>query len=299
MSRRLARARIHTFLVLTLALLVSPLALADAGAAFSRGLLWKIERANSNIKPSFIFGTIHSEDPRVAIPPAPVTTALSAARIFIMEMVPDPQTMLAVAEVMFSGDGNSLKNTLEPSVFAKLVKALGERGIPDAVVERMAPWAAALALNMPKSRGGMALDLALYSTALSQNKPASGIETAAEQTGVFSALSQADQIALLKETIENLAQLEQAVGELHRVYLSRDLNAMVKLSGHYGPKDPALARRIMTSLIDLRNQRMAQRIDSELQKGGAFVAIGALHLPGDKGVLALLQARGYRLSVAY
>lgn len=285
--------------ILVLLLLVPGLALADAAAPLTRGLLWKIERADLRVQPSFVFGTIHSEDPRVANPPVPVASALASSRVFMMELLPDPQTMIAVAESMFGGDGSSLKNAVGPSAFAKIVKALGERGIPDAVVDRMAPWAAALALNMPKSRGGVMLDLALYASAVAQNKPALGIETAAEQTSVFSVLSQSDQIALLKDMVENLSQLEQVMGELHRVYLTRDLAAMMKLSERYGPKDPALARRVMTSLIDVRNQRMAQRIDQELQKGGAFVAIGALHLPGAKGVLQILQSRGYRVSATY
>lgn len=286
-------------LAILLAWLLPALALADAGMPFARGLLWKVERASSAVKPSFVFGTIHSEDPQVATAPAPVAAALAGSRIFMMEMLPDPETLLAVAQSMFSGEGNRLKAALGPAMFAKTVKALGERGIPEPVVDRMAPWAAVLALSMPKPRGGVPLDMALYSTAQSLGKPAFGIETAAEQTGVFSSLSNSEQLALLKDTIENLGQLEAALTELHRVYLTRDLAALVKLSEKYAPRDQTLARKINRALIELRNQRMAQRVEGELQKGGAFIAIGALHLPGEKGVLQLLQARGYRVSMLY
>jgi uncharacterized protein YbaP (TraB family) len=44
---------------------------------------------------------------------------------------------------------------------------------------------------------------------------------------------------------------------------------------------------------------MLERMEKRLQEGNAFIAVGALHLPGDKGLLKLLQARGYRVSALY
>jgi uncharacterized protein YbaP (TraB family) len=48
-----------------------------------------------------------------------------------------------------------------------------------------------------------------------------------------------------------------------------------------------------------RNGRMAERMDARLKEGGAFGAIGALHLYGNEGVLALLQRRGWRVTRVY
>lgn len=299
MKRLVQGWRAFNALWLALACLAPGFAWADSTAAFTRGLLWKIERTSGSAKPSFVFGTIHSDDPQVATPPQPVAAALAGSRIFMMEMLPDAQALITVAQAMLGGEGTSLKAAIGPTHFSKAVKALSERGMPEPLVDRMAPWAAAVALNMPKPRGELPLDLALYAATQTQNKPALGIETAAEQTAVFSSLSSAEQIALLKETIDNLPQIEQAFGELHRVYLTRDLAAIVKLSERYAPRDQALARKMMSALLDTRNLRMVQRIEAELQKGGAFVAIGALHLPGEKGVLQLLHARGYRVTSVY
>ena len=63
--------------------------------------------------------------------------------------------------------------------------------------------------------------------------------------------------------------------------------------------DVAAAERFKVRLIDERNRTMAARIEPLLQGDGSFVAIGAAHLPGEGGVLDLLEARGYRITRIY
>ena len=82
--------------------------------------------------------------------------------------------------------------------------------------------------------------------------------------------------------------------------MARDLAQMVALNQKYMQiGDRKLADKLMDSLIYERNLRMVQRMRPRLKDGNAFVAIGALHLPGEKGVLRLLQNRGYTVSVVY
>jgi uncharacterized protein YbaP (TraB family) len=56
---------------------------------------------------------------------------------------------------------------------------------------------------------------------------------------------------------------------------------------------------MLKALIDDRNARMAQRLRPWLRHGGAFIAVGALHLPGEHGLLAVLSAQGLRLTRVY
>ena len=62
---------------------------------------------------------------------------------------------------------------------------------------------------------------------------------------------------------------------------------------------PAAAERLSERLLDDRNVSMMQSMLPLLLQGEAFVAIGALHLPGEGGVLDLLEQRGYRVTRAY
>ena len=64
-------------------------------------------------------------------------------------------------------------------------------------------------------------------------------------------------------------------------------------------ESPEVLRSFQEDLLDRRNLRMADRMEERLQEGGAFVAVGALHLPGEKGILSLLNSKGYRLTRLY
>ena len=65
------------------------------------------------------------------------------------------------------------------------------------------------------------------------------------------------------------------------------------------PQEQKSAEAFLRRLIDDRNVHMIERMLPRLKQGAAFIAIGALHLPGEKGILQLLTERGYTVSVVY
>ena len=75
-------------------------------------------------------------------------------------------------------------------------------------------------------------------------------------------------------------------------WLRTDLGALYRLS--LDDNSP-LQQRLMARVLHARNQRMAERLLPQLPKGGVFVAVGALHLPGADGLLARLKAAGFSL----
>jgi uncharacterized protein YbaP (TraB family) len=52
-------------------------------------------------------------------------------------------------------------------------------------------------------------------------------------------------------------------------------------------------------LVDDRNLLMVKRMEKHVQQGNSFIAVGALHLPGEKGLLKLLEKKGYNVSTVY
>jgi uncharacterized protein YbaP (TraB family) len=87
---------------------------------------------------------------------------------------------------------------------------------------------------------------------------------------------------------------------LREAYLARDLVAVYDLLNAAKVDDStgAVARFEQRLVID-RNRRMVDRMGELLQQGNAFVAVGALHLPGEQGILQLLADRGYRVTRVY
>ncbi len=266
-------------------------------AKYANGVLWKIDKPG--IKPSYLFGTIHSDDPRVTSLPEPVIQALDASHRFILEAVIDEESILTMAEAMYFNDSRTLKQVIGTKLYTESINALKARGIPAVAIEKQKPWAVIMALSVPPFKTGEFLDLVLESRATQQNKPVSGLETIEEQIAVLDDLPMPEQIALLKEAVRMQNDFAIALEEMIKAYLARNLVSLVEITEKYEPTDDALARRFNDRLLTQRNTRMAQRMAPMLKQGSVFVAVGAGHLPGEAGLLYLIEKAGYRVTSVY
>lgn len=295
---------VKRWMTLIVALLLTPwlgAAYADPAVTATQagqGLLWKIEKAG--VKPSYLLGTMHSEDPTIVAMPEPVMSALESASLVSLEMVMDPKSMDSLTNAMQITSEPELPEVIGKDLYRQLVRAMSEQGVPEHILRGMKPWAVATTLMVPKSITGLFLDRVLYLEAIAKGKPVEGLETAAEQVEVFEGLDQADQVQLVQEALNAYPKLEQMYAELRAAYLKHDLQALVAINdAAMKESDPAFAQRIYTRLIVDRNVRMAERMQTGLASGNTFFAVGALHLPGDQGILQQLRKQGYKVTAAY
>jgi uncharacterized protein YbaP (TraB family) len=272
-------------------------AVSETATRYTKGLLWKIESPGA--KENYLFGTIHSDDARVTTLPEAVAKSLDASGRFVMEAIVDGEALVRMAEVMFFNDAHTLEQVVGSKLYMESMKALTARGVPTLGVEKQKPWAVMMALSMPPPKTGEYLDLVLQARATQQNKPVSGLETVAEQLAVFDGLPLPDQVALLQDTVNTQADLEKEFEALHRAYLARDLGAIMSIGEKHKPGDERLYDEVMDRLLAKRNLRMVERMAPILKQGGAFVAVGAAHLPGESGLLYRLEKAGYRVTPVY
>ena len=272
-------------------------AVSEPASRFTRGLLWKIESPGATA--SYLFGTIHSDDARVIALPEAVTRSLDASNRFVMEAIIDGEALVRMAEVMFFNDGRTLEQVVGKKLYMETMKALTARAIPTLGIEKQKPWAVMMALSMPPPKTGEYLDLVLQARATEQNKPVSGLETIAEQLAVFDGLPLPDQVALLQDTVNTQTELEKEFEALHKAYLARNLGDITAITEKNKPGDERLYEEVMDRLLAKRNQRMVERMVPILKQGGAFMAVGAAHLPGETGLLYRLEKAGYRVTVVY
>jgi uncharacterized protein YbaP (TraB family) len=270
-------------------------AVSEAPTVGSAGVFWRIDRPDT--PPSFLLGTIHSSDPRVtALPPA-VKQALEASDILVMEMVLKTDSFLQFGGAMMATDGSDLKRLLGARDFGRLTAALSAFPLPEPMVRKLKPWAALALISQPRQPNGLFLDLVLYQIAISAAKPVVGLETAEEQIEVFDGMSVDDQVSLLKDSLDQIETMPSMHERMIETYLANDLNAIDSLARELSRSSgEALARRYMDRLNASRNERMVARMLRHLESGGAFVAVGALHLAGEGGIVNLLPPLGYRLS---
>lgn len=272
--------------------------MAQDVAPAERGLLWLIESADA--EPSYLFATIHTEEPEVLALVDEVSEALKSSRLFVMELEPRPDTVEALSLKMHFSDGRNLRNVVGDALFESAVEAMAIYGVPHGLVIKMKPWAVVLTLSVPPPKTGLFLDMALYMMALRHEIPVLGLETVDEQLEFFDIMREDLQLELLEETLTTREALKKSFQELLAAYLGRDLTEMERLNDKYlADTKPEIAELFRARLLDTRNLRMLDRVMPALKNGRAFIAVGALHLPGETGLIRGLREQGYRVTPIY
>ena len=293
---RIHRMKLQTALAALLLCLFIPF--AQAGAGKDRGLLWEVSKPG--VPASYLFGTLHSEDPDVVRLAAPVQQAFDAAQTVVIEVLFDMQAMQLSSAAMLMMDGRSLKDVVGEPLFTAAAAAMRARGMPEMLTGHMQPWAVAVSLSTPATETGLVLDMVLYQGALQRGTPVHGLETIQEQLEVFTGMPLADQVLLLRDAVEHVHEIDALYAELLAAWKQRDLARLVALNeAELASGDAQFAADFQKRLIVHRNHLMVERMQPYLKQGKAFVAVGALHLPGETGLLNLLEQRGYTVSVVY
>ncbi|MGB5438937.1 MAG: TraB/GumN family protein [Gammaproteobacteria bacterium] len=274
------------------------ISLAQASTDKSRGLLWELSKPG--IPASYLFGTLHSEDPDVVQLAAPVQKVFDAAQAVVIEVLFDMEAMRLSSTAMLMMDGRSLKDIVGESLFAEAAAAMQVRGMPEMLTMHMQPWAVAVSLSTPVPETGQVLDMVLYQQALQLGKPVYGLETIQEQLGVFTTMPLGDQVMLLRNAVEHFHEIDALYAELLTAWKQRDLARLVEINeAELADGGEQFAADFQKRLVVHRNRLMAERMQPYLKQGGAFIAVGALHLPGVTGLLTLLEQGGYTVSLVY
>lgn len=265
---------------------------------FSKGLLWKIESPNRT--PSHLFGTFHSSDPRIVTLPCPVKAAFDRSMSYSMEVIMNGTGIVTMAQAMYLDGSKTLREVVGEPLYRDTQAALENIGVQSMEgFNRKKPWAVMLALSNPPQQDGLFLDLVLQYEATRRGIPTHGLETMGEQIAVFNGMSLEDQTVLLRDAVQNQRFMRESMEEMVDAYLRRDLAGLVQLSDKYKSVDARLNNALMDRLLVQRNKIMAERMQARLQEGNAFIAVGALHLPGETGLLHLLTRSGYRVTRVY
>jgi len=268
-----------------------------ADEAPRRGALLYEVSAPGGQNPSYLFGTIHSEDPRILDLPGPVLTAFADSPAFALEVVPDTEAIIKSMVTMTYTDGRTLREVLPADMYPEVAAALQGLGMPPAAFRDFKPWAVLTLISVPPAGSGEFLDMQLYRKAKDAGKRILGLESMQEQLAVFDDMSESDQIALLREALGSRDELPVMFESLIEAYLARNLDTLMERSEHYlQGNDPRLAALFREAAVESRNRRMAQRMLPLFDQGGWFIAVGALHLPGVNGILSLVEQKGYRVT---
>jgi len=287
------------FLLSSLSLSAVP-AWAAPEERFARGLLWRVSKRG--VAPSHVFGTIHVADPRLAELPPAVRRAFDGAKSLLLEFMPDPYSRERFLEAALFLDHQTLEQKIGTEDFQRAVEYLQPIGLSREFVNRLKPWGVLVNLRSAAGKDGLPLDVQLFALARARRIPLLQIEEVEEQIFTFDEFPMESQVALLKHSLTHRDELLVLAERTLDAYLMRDLAAIWELREKFMVRHPEIAahQAVLTKrVVHDRSVVMAFRMQRELRRGAAFVALGALHLYGDKGVLALLEEDGYRSTRVY
>ena len=273
----------------------------------AQALLWKIEK--DGVAPSYLLGTMHVTDERITELPAETQTLLDQAKtlaVEIKDLTPAnaAAAMSKLGPLLVVTPETRFDDLLTAEEKQQLIEGLAKAGVPEVAAMNLQPWLTATLLSVSaceaarESAGLPPLDMKIEASAEAKGIPVVGLETVEEQFRSMAGIARDAQIANLKLALKWRNQVEDFNETLISVYLQRRIAEMFPLIEEL-IGDPALARLALddfqTRLIKERNVRMRDRMLPLLGKGGAFVAVGALHLIDRDGLVELLRTAGYKL----
>ncbi len=266
-------------------------ALAASDVA-ERGLLYAISKDGE--LHGYLLGTVHSDDPRVLDFSEEFIDALNSCDSFAMELVPNQPTLSRLMDYMRYQDGSTLESRIGADRYAKVLEAASRYHLGPDQVSGMKVWAAMMTLSIPPPENGLFMDLSLALRAAGNGLEVIGLETLDEQLAFLENMPLDQQLILLDQALEEFQGLHEFYEELLTTYLTMDLDALQNQSDAQFTELPeAVGDYFFSEGIDARNKRMLDRLLTQLESGKVFAAVGALHLPGEHGLIRLIRQAGF------
>ena len=130
--------------------------------------------------------------------------------------------------------------------------------------------------------------------AAKKGKPIAGLETVEQQVKLLFPENIKKETQLLVASIKNKEMLIQEMREMNRLYREGNLDALEVLANQSN-KQWNVSEEENKKLIDDRNINWVKQLPDLIKNNSCFVAVGALHLPGNKGLIKLLKNEGYKV----
>lgn len=288
---------------------------AAVGAVpYGEGLVWEAVRGETRI---LLIGTIHIHDPRLDPLMDRLGPMVDAADIVLLEMTPAErdaleQAMVSNPDRVFAMTGPTLPERLPETLWQRVSEAASARQIPGFIAAKYEPWFLALSLamapcSMPDLMAGReGLDARIIDRAEAAGVPMQALEPWDTLFSLFEDLPPDSATLMLEYAIipvEEHNALFVAMldgyfaGRVAEVWqLSAVATARLAGDGPLPPEVEALTAEMEAALLDGRNRAwIAPILEAAETHDEIVVAVGAAHMPGDAGLLRLLEAEGFEV----
>ncbi|MEY2501958.1 MAG: uncharacterized protein QOI07_2292 [Verrucomicrobiota bacterium] len=279
-----------------LAILVLPIALCFPGfeARAASGCIWRVTGPTG--RTLYLGGSVHALRSTDYPLPSGYNRAFEASTRIALEV--DRKALETSSSGLLKAGkypkGDNLKNHVDPRTYDYLRRLFALLKIPEEKFAAYRPWCLVLLLESPSASGfshDLGVDEFITNRARANGKAIVGLETADEHSAVYSGLSDRQSEALLLVSL--IPSGTGGGGDQTLTAWRRGDVETLSRSLHAAYADfPAFADRVLGA----RNRRWIPKFESYLTSGQTyFVVVGAAHLGGGDGLLALLRARNCKL----
>jgi uncharacterized protein len=283
---------------------------AASAMPFRHGKLFRLSRAGT--APSYVFATLHLSDPRVTSVSERLGATLTNSKIVALESVETGDVLrqaianngTAWRRVTVAEDDQRPDRLLDKTDFAHLEALAARKGLVKSAVHTFKPSVLALMLDLPSCAMGLPgaktyVDDLVADIARENKIPAVGLESMVEQLEILDGLPRDTERALLIAILRQAGRGEDVIETMVARYAEGDIGGSLAWlrSGEPipGVTQAQIPQAFVDRLIPQRNYRMRDRALPLLEGGGAFIAVGATHLPGKEGLLSLFESAGFKV----
>ncbi len=274
------------------------LAFVPGAAALAEPPVWVVRDKDSEI---VLFGSVHVLPKGLGWQPPALAAALKAADDLWFELPIDPQSEYETSQLATANGalppGESLFALMGPADAARLQKLAATYEVSPALLDRLKPWLAEIALASGAYRkygadASSGVEQAI--SALAPQAKRRAFETPAEQIGLLSGGPLEEQLASLRETMKEMEDTPDEFAILVKAWMDADMGTLThEAIDPLRKTAPDLFRRLVTD----RNARWTQVLDARMKgHGHTVVVVGVGHLIGPDGVPARLRALGYSVT---
>ena len=265
-----------------------------------KALLWSVSKKGH--KPSFVYGTIHliSEDQYFL--PAHTQESLEACKKIVFEInmddMMDMGAQLGILSKAFMNDGLRLSDLLSDEDYEMVSDHFNDLGLPMMMLERIKPMFLTVLAGedmdpgMLQDGSMLSYEIELDKLASAQGLQKGGLETVDYQISLFDKIPYQDQADMLVESIRLSDETAESSLDMYAdMYRSQDLKKMHDLTL---AEESGMLKYSDILLYD-RNENWIPLMENMMKIEPVFFAVGAGHLGGTKGVLALLKKKGFEV----
>ena len=261
--------------------------------------LWEASSLTNRV---YLYGTVHAGKRAWYPLPTPVEEAFADSKVLVVEAdITNTNAMAKSTAAMVYPEGDALRNHIPKGDYERFLKLLPRYSITEPQVTRFKPFMAVTLLVFSEwGRLGYSaqygVESYLIAKARAEAKPVVEIEGVEAQIALMDSLTEAENRTIFVGTLQAL-ETDLTRGQIEGMVSSwqaGDADRLLEIARKYNEVIPG-AKEFEEKFVWSRHDAMVKKIEGYLndKRDRHFIAVGALHLSGPRGLVEMLRKKGY------